>query len=60
MVTFAVAGLVHWPQAIVMMIAATIGGYCGAIVAKKIPPTVLKYLITLIGVVMSVIFFVRS
>lgn len=59
-VTFAVAGLVHWPQAFVMMIAATIGGYCGAVVAKKIPSIILKYLITLIGVVMSVIFFVRS
>jgi len=59
-VTFAVAGLVHWPQAIVMMTAATFGGYFGAIVAKKIPSVVLKYFITIIGLIMSVIFFVRS
>ncbi len=59
-ITFVVAGLVHWPQAIVMMIFATFGGYLGAVVAKKLPSLALKYIITLIGLVMSVVFFIRS
>ena len=28
--TFALAGLVHWPEAALMMLANTVGGYAGA------------------------------
>lgn len=58
--TFTIAGLVHWPQAMVMMLAATTGGYYGAVVARKIPSRSLKYLITIVGLMMSVVFFMRS
>jgi uncharacterized membrane protein YfcA len=34
---FAGAGLVAWPQAIVMMLAATVGGYAGAPLARALP-----------------------
>ena len=34
---FATAGLVAWPQAVVMMIAATVGGYAGAPLARALP-----------------------
>lgn len=34
--TFAAAGLVAWPQAVVMMVAATVGGYLGAPVARPL------------------------
>nr|WP_245247671.1 sulfite exporter TauE/SafE family protein [Tianweitania sediminis] len=37
MATFAAAGLVAWPQAVVMITAATIGGYLGAPVARALP-----------------------
>lgn len=57
--TFIAAGIVRWQAALPMMIAATLGGYCGAVVARKIPPLVLKRLITAIGLGMSVIFFQR-
>lgn len=56
---FSIAGLVRWKEALLMMIAATLGGYCGAVIAKKIPTLFLKYLITCIGLGMSVIFFLR-
>lgn len=59
-VTFSVAGLVHWREAIIMMFAATLGGYFGAIWAKKIPQALLKYLITGIGFIMAIVFFSRS
>ena len=57
---FSVAGLVHWKEALLMMIATTMGGYCGAVIAKKTPILVLKYLITCIGLIMSVLFFLRT
>lgn len=57
---FSVAGLVRWKEALLMMLAATLGGYCGAIIAKKIPVLFLKYLISCIGLGMSVIFFLRD
>ncbi len=57
---FAIAGIVHWPQALAMMAASTIGGYAGALVAKALPPNVLRAIIILVGCIMSVIFFIRS
>lgn len=57
---FSAAGLVRWKEALLMMIAAALGGYCGAVIARKIPVLFLKYLITCIGLGMSVIFFLRT
>lgn len=59
-ITFSVAGIVHWPQALVMMAATTAGGYIGALVAKAMPPRLLRTIIVLIGLIMTVIFFSRS
>lgn len=59
-VTFAVAGLVQWPQAAVMMVGTTLGGYLGAFIAKALPPKVLKSIIVAIGALMTVVFFIRQ
>jgi len=56
-VIFAVAGLVEWPQAWLMMIAATAGGYCGASVARVLPAAVVRATVILIGLAMSAVFF---
>ena len=56
---FSVAGLVRWKEALLMMVAATLGGYCGALMARKIQPAFLRVLITCIGLGMSVVFFLR-
>lgn len=58
--TFAVAGIVEWPQAIVMMVAATIGGYAGAPIARALPANVVKLIVVLVGATMSVAFFWRA
>ncbi len=58
-VTFAVAGIVVWPQAIVMMLAATIGGYAGAPVARALPRPVVRAIVIAVGGIMSAAFFVR-
>ncbi|SFL18700.1 sulfite exporter TauE/SafE family protein [Shimia haliotis] len=57
--TFAVAGLVVWPMAVLMMVFAVLGGYSGAWVAKAVPASVVKAMVVVIGYGMSAIFFVR-
>ena len=57
---FALGGFVHWPEAIVMAIAATIGGYAGAPIAKALPPSALRLIVIAVGFGMSAIFFARQ
>jgi uncharacterized membrane protein YfcA len=56
---FIMAGLIHWPQVIVMALAAIAGGYAGARVSRKVSRQALRLAIALIGVSLSVIFFLR-
>lgn len=56
---FALAGLVTWPYAIIMMVAATVGGYAGAPLARRLPKPAVRALIGLIGFGISAIFFWR-
>ncbi len=58
-ITFAIAGIVQWPQAVVMMVATTIGGYLGALIAKAMPARLLRFSIVSIGFIMTIIFFLR-
>jgi hypothetical protein len=55
-VTFAIAGIVFWQQAIIMMIAATIGGYFGVFVARKLSKNTIRSIIVIIGLIMTLIF----
>lgn len=56
---FAIAGLVAWQEAFIMMIAATAGGYAGAPLARALPKSVVRAIIALIGFGMSAVFFWR-
>ncbi|MFY0661601.1 MAG: sulfite exporter TauE/SafE family protein [Shimia sp.] len=58
-VTFAVAGLVVWPMAVLMMVFAVLGGYSGAFVAKAIPASVVRWIVVVIGYGMSAVFLAR-
>lgn len=58
-VTFAVAGIVAWPQALAMMTAAIVGGYVGAPIARALPASVVRGIIIAVGAAMSAIFFAR-
>ena len=55
--TFALAGIVHWPEAFLMMITATLGGYVGARLARRIPAIWIRRLVVLVGATMAVLFF---
>jgi len=57
---FALGGFVHWPEAIVLAIAATIGGYAGAPIAKALPPSAVPLIVIAVGFGMSAIFLARQ
>lgn len=57
---YAAGGLVLWPQALMMMVAATLGGYGGARVARRIPAPWLRAGIVTTGLVMAALFFWRQ
>jgi uncharacterized membrane protein YfcA len=58
-VTFAIAGAVVWPQAILMVIGAILGGYGGAYYARQLDPRVVRIFVMLVGFGMTIYFFVR-
>jgi uncharacterized membrane protein YfcA len=58
--TFAIAGIVHWPETIGMATASFIGGYVGVVGAKRIDPKLLKGFVALVAIVMTIYFFVRK
>ncbi|RYF73981.1 MAG: sulfite exporter TauE/SafE family protein [Comamonadaceae bacterium] len=57
---YAAGGVVLWPQALMMMVAATLGGYGGARVARRIPAAWLRAGIVVTGLVMAALFFWRQ
>lgn len=57
---YAVGGIVQWQQAIIMMVAATLGGYLGARVARTIPAHILRWGIVATGLVMAALFFAKG
>jgi uncharacterized membrane protein YfcA len=57
---FAVAGAIVWPQALWMMALATLGGWAGARLAKRLPVRWVRWLVIGTGLVMSVVFFARA
>jgi uncharacterized membrane protein YfcA len=48
-VAFAISGLVHWPQALLMATGAIIGGYFGAAIARRLGRTFVRRAVVLIG-----------
>jgi len=60
MLTFIFAGLVEWPQALVMMVGAIIGGWGGASVARKIDGRYIRIYVIVVGLAMSVVLFLRA
>ena len=58
-VTFVFAGAVFWPQAVVMIAGATLGGYGGARVAQKLSPRWVRGLVIGMGTFMTVYFLWR-
>jgi uncharacterized membrane protein YfcA len=51
---------VLWPEAVLMVAGAILGGYFGAYYARKIDPLLIRRFVIVAGSVITVIFFVRT
>jgi len=59
LVPFIAAGIIWWPQGLLMAICALGGGYLGARALKRLPQWLTRALVIVLGCVMSVYFFWR-
>jgi uncharacterized membrane protein YfcA len=59
-VVFVIKGAIYWPQAIVMILGALLGGYFGAHYAQKLPQAWVRGFVILVGTGMTVYFFVKA
>jgi uncharacterized membrane protein YfcA len=57
---FVWAGLVDWPAAGVMAAASVAGGYAGAHYSQKVPQKFVRHLVTGIGLLLTVVMFVKE
>ena len=57
---FIVKGAIYWPQGLVMIVGASIGGYFGAHYAQKLPQAWVRRFVILVGAGMTVYFFLRA
>jgi len=59
-VLFVIGRAVIWPQALLMMLGAILGGYAGAHYVQKMKPQAVRYLIIAIGSGMTAYFFWKT
>jgi uncharacterized membrane protein YfcA len=58
-VLFIVAGMVSWPETIVVGGASVIGGYLGVVFGRKLPAPIIRWVVIGVGASLTVYFFVR-
>lgn len=56
---FVLAGAIAWREGLLMMAAASLGGFLGARWSKRLPPQWVRRGVIVTGLVMSALFFVR-
>lgn len=59
-ITFVAAGAVSWPHTLVMLATATLGGYWGATIARRVPALWLRRFIIAVGLILAVFYFYRG
>ncbi|MGO4325782.1 sulfite exporter TauE/SafE family protein [Cupriavidus sp. 2TAF22] len=57
---FMAARAVHWPNTIVMLLAATVGGYAGAQIGRRTPANVVRAVTLTLTACITLAFFVRA
>jgi uncharacterized membrane protein YfcA len=58
--TFVIAGAISWPHTIIMLATATLGGYWGASIARKIPALWLRRFIIATGFILTALYFYKT
>jgi uncharacterized membrane protein YfcA len=56
---FVFSGNVVWPLALVMAVCALVGGNLGGRLAGSVKPATLRWVVVVIGVLVSIVYFVR-
>jgi hypothetical protein len=59
-IVFIAKKAVFWPQAIVMIAGAAVGGYFGAHYSLRLRPGLVRWFVILVGTAMSIYFFVKA
>jgi len=59
-IAFVLAGTIYWPQAVVMIVGAILGGYGGAASARRINPQRLRTFVSAIAIILTAYFFVTT
>jgi uncharacterized membrane protein YfcA len=60
LIVFVIRGAVYWPQALVMVVGAIIGGYGGAALAHLVPSKYVRWFAIGVGLVISAYFFIKQ
>jgi uncharacterized protein len=58
-IIFIIAHTVYWPETLLMIVGAIIGGYGGAYYARKIDPKLVRGFVIIVGLAMSTYFFIN-
>lgn len=58
--TFIIAGAISWPHTLIALCTATLGGYAGARLARRLPALWLRRLVIAVGASLTVIYFVKT
>ena len=59
-VYFAFSGKVNWLVAFVMIFGSLLGGWIGGMLASRIKPEILRWIVVLAGLVATVVFLIKS
>jgi uncharacterized membrane protein YfcA len=59
-IVFVGFGKVDWRLALPMMAASVVGGFLGAVIARRLDKNLVRYSVILIGLTLSMYYFVRT
>ena len=59
-IAFALGGAIVWKQALLMAVFATLGGFAGARLARRLPVAWVRVIVIVTGLTMSALFFARN
>ena len=58
--TFITAGAISWPHTLVMLVAASAGGYLGVRLARRLQGPWLRIIVTAVGMVLTLYYFLKT
>lgn len=59
-VIFIGGNVVAWPEALVMIPAGALGGYCGVWLARRVPQALLRWCVVAVGTALTIYYFVTT